>query len=114
MAEVAGVICEQCGRAIPHRSPQEVARWLDGIAPGIPQSIGEVVTELHCHDCGSQMPAAAWQACFGDQKEVVARDENGYWSWRCGCNGEKPFCHLVATKPFPMDGWTKVDEELKL
>ncbi len=114
MSTVAGATCEQCGRAIPHRSPQEVARWLDGIAPGIPQSIGEVVTELKCRHCDSQMPAGAWLDCFGDKKEVVARDENGYWSWNCGCDGEPAFCHLVATQPFPMEGWTRVDEELDL
>jgi hypothetical protein len=65
----------------------------------IPYAIGEVVTELKCRCCDSQMPADAWLDCFGDVEEVVARDEHGYWSWNCGCDGKPAFCHLVATKP---------------
>ena len=67
---------------------------------GIPHEVGEVVTELKCRHCDSQMPADVWVDCFGDVKEVVARDEHGYWSWNCGCDGKPAFCHLVATKPY--------------
>ena len=100
MSPVADTSCPDCGRAIPHRSPQEIDRWLQGIAPGIPYSIGEIVTTLHCRLCNKKMPDEVWIGYFGGETEVEAGDEYGYFSWECGC-GERPeFCSLVATKPY--------------
>lgn len=70
-------------------------------APGIPQCCGELVATLQCRHCGGVMPGETWKQCFGDIRELSVRDEYGYWSWRCGCNGEDEFCGFVATKAVP-------------
>lgn len=104
MSPVADTFCSDCKRAIPHRSPQEIARWLEGIAPGIPYDIGEVVTTFYCRLCDKEMSKEVWIRVFGDESEVQARGEHSYWSWQCGCGERVEACDLIATKPYQYKG----------